>query len=362
MIPIAKPLIGEEEIEGVVNVLRSGIIAQGPRVKEFEERFAEMVGTRHAIAVTNGTAALDLALKAAGIGPGDEVITTPFTFIATSNSVLFQGARPVFVDIEEDTYLIDVTKIEERITPRTRAILPVHLYGQTADMDAINEIAEEHGLKVIEDAAQAHGATYHGRKAGSMGLAGTFSFYATKNITSGEGGMITTDSDEMNEKLRLLRNHGQSERYIHRILGYNLRMSDIMAAIGLAQMKKMDVFNEKRRQNAAFITSVIEEIEGLESPVERSGRLHVYHQYGFRVTDEYHMSRDELLEKLNRAEIGARKGYFMPIYEQPFYRDMGFPQDCPVAKKVLDQLIELPIHPAITDEELKYMADTLSSA
>ncbi len=362
MIPIAKPLIGDEEIEGVVNVLKSGIIAQGPRVKEFEERFAEMTGTKYAVAVSNGTAALDLALKAAGIGPGDEVITTPFTFIATSNSVLFQGAKPVFVDIEEDTYLIDPTKIEEKITDRTKAILPVHLYGQTADMDAINEIAERHGLIVIEDAAQAHGATYHGRKAGSMGLAGAFSFYATKNMTSGEGGMIITDSDEMSEKLRLLRNHGQSERYIHRILGYNLRMSDIMAAIGLAQLKKLDMFNEKRRENAAFITSVLNGIKGLKPPVEREGRKHIYHQYGFRVTEEYHLSRDGLLAKLNSAEIGARKGYFMPIYEQPFYREMGFPQDCPVAKRVLDELIELPIHPALTKEELEFMAETIRAA
>ncbi len=362
MIPIAKPLMGDEEIEGVVNVLKSGIIAQGPRVKEFEERFAEMVGTEHAVAVSNGTAALDLALKAAGIGPGDEVITTPFTFIATSNSVLFQGARPVFVDIEEDTYLIDPAKIEEKITERTKAILPVHLYGQTADMDAINMIAERHGIPVIEDAAQAHGATYHGRKAGSMGLAGTFSFYATKNMTSGEGGMITTNSDEMDERLRLLRNHGQSERYIHRILGYNLRMSDIMAAIGLAQLKKLDMFNEKRRKNAAFITSVLNGIKGLKAPVEREGRMHIYHQYGFRVTDEYHLSRDELLAKLNGAGIGARKGYFMPIYEQPFYREMGFPQDCPVAKKVLDELIELPIHPALTEEELEFMAEAIRAA
>lgn len=362
MIPIAKPFIGDEEIESVVNVLKSGIIAQGPRVKEFEEKFAEMVGVKHAVAVSNGTAALDLALKAAGIEPGDEVITTPFTFIATSNSVLFQGAMPVFVDIEEDTYLIDPVKIEEKITERTKAILPVHLYGQTADMDAINEIAERHNIPVIEDAAQAHGAEYHGRKAGSMGLAGTFSFYATKNMTSGEGGMITTNSDEINERLRLLRNHGQSERYIHKILGYNLRMSDIMAAIGLVQLKKLEMFNEKRRKNAAFITSVLSGIEGLKAPVEREGRRHIYHQYGFRVTGEYQLSRDELLKKLNDAEIGARKGYFMPIYEQPFYKEMRFPQDCLVAKKVLDELIELPIHPALTEDELEYMANTIRAA
>jgi len=362
MIPIAKPLIGDEEIEGVIDVLKSGIIAQGPKVREFEERFAEMVGVKHAVAVSNGTAALDLALKAAGIGRGDEVITTPFTFIATSNSVLFQGARPVFADIEEDTYLIDPEKIEEKITKKTKAILPVHLYGQTADMDAINSIAERHGIKVIEDAAQAHGATYRGRVAGSMGLAGTFSFYATKNMTCGEGGMITTDSDEMDERLRLLRNHGQSERYIHKILGYNLRTSDIMAAIGLAQLKKLEMFNEMRRKNAAYITAVLRKIDGLKAPVEVEGRKHIYHQYGFRVTEDYHLTRDGLLEKLNKAGIGARKGYFMPIYEQPFYRDMGFPQDCPVAKKVLDQIIELPIHPALTEEDLKFMAETIKNA
>lgn len=219
MIPIAKPIIGEDEISTVTAVLRSGIIAQGRKVEEFEEAFAEFIGAKYAIAVNSGTAALHIALLAQGIGKGDEVITSPFTFIATANSILFTCAKPVFVDIEEDSFNIAPDNIDEKITPRTKVIMPVHLYGQPCDMKRIMRIAQEHGLIVIEDACQAHGAEYEGRKLGSFGT-GCFSFYPTKNMTTGEGGMITTNDKDIVEKARMIRSHGQRQRYLHEILGY----------------------------------------------------------------------------------------------------------------------------------------------
>ena len=250
MIPIAKPLIGDEEIEEVVKVLKSGFIAQGPKVAEFEEKFAEYIGVKHAVATSSGTTALHTALLALGIKAGDEVVTTPFTFAATSNSVLYVGAKPVFVDVNPETYNIDPEKIAEAITDKTKAIMPVHLYGQPADMDPIREIADENDLKVIEDAAQAHGAVYRGKMVGSMGDAACFSFYPTKNMTTSEGGMVTTDDGATADAARAIRAHGESQRYTHVMLGYNFRMTDVAAAIGLAQLKKLDTFNGKRIENA----------------------------------------------------------------------------------------------------------------
>ena len=230
-IPIAKPLLGEEELEAVARVLRSGILAHGPEVEEFEREFAEYVGVDHAVAVANGTVALDLVLRAYGIGPGDEVITTPFSFIATANAILYQGARPVFADIDPVTYTLDPDRVVEKITSRTRAIIAVHLYGHPADMKALREIAEDHDLILIEDAAQAHGAEAHGAKAGSLGDAAAFSFYATKNMVTGEGGMVTTNDRRIAERVRRLRNHGQAGKYRHVTLGFNYRMTSIAAAI-----------------------------------------------------------------------------------------------------------------------------------
>ena len=239
MISIAKPLIGEEEKQAVLEVLDSGMLAQGPRVKAFEEAFAEMCGVRYAVATSSGTTALHVALLAHGIGPDDEVITTPFTFIASANSILYTGASPQFVDIRSDTFNIDPELIEAAITPRTRAIMPIHLYGLMADMKPIMDIARGHKLAVIEDAAQAHNAMYKGQKAGSFGT-GCFSLYATKNMTSAEGGMVTTDDPEVAERVKLLRNHGMRVRYYHDMLGYNFRMTDLHAAVGLAQLRKLE--------------------------------------------------------------------------------------------------------------------------
>ena len=259
MINIAKPQLGEEEKKAVLEVLDSGMIAQGPRVKAFEEAFAAMCGVKHAIATTSGTTALHVALLAAGIGEGDQVITSPFTFIASANSILFTGARPVFVDIDPATYNIDAALIEAAITSHTKAILPVHLYGLSCNMNAIMAIAKKHNLLVVEDACQAHGATFRGKRVGSFGI-GTFSLYPTKNMTSAEGGMITTDDDAIAEKCHVLRQHGMRRRYYHDELGFNFRMTDVHAAIGLEQLKKLQARNDQRIVNARILSDYLKHV------------------------------------------------------------------------------------------------------
>lgn len=355
MIPVATPIIDEEEIQEVIKVLKSGFIAQGPRVAEFEEKFAAYVGTEHAVATSSGTTALHLALLAAGVGKGDEVITTPFSFAATANAALYVGATPVFADIDPLTYNIDPERIEELITPSTRAIIPVHLYGQPADMDPIMDLAADHDILVIEDAAQAHGAEYHGRKVGSMGDAACFSFYPTKNITTGEGGIITTDDDEIAEMARILRAHGETERYRHTYLGYNFRMTDISAAIGIAQLGKLEEFNSRRIENAAYLTSQLEDLEGVSTPHIAEGVRHVFHQYTLRVPG----SRDELMGFLNERGVGTGIHYPRPIYRQELYQRMGFDARCPVSEAAAAEVLSIPVHPALTSEELETVADTV---
>ena len=359
MIPIAKPFIGDEEIKEVEAVLRSGFIAQGPKVAEFEEKFAEYIGTRHAIATSSGTTALHVALLCAGIGKGDEVITTPFSFAATANSVLYAGGKPVFVDIDPKTYNINPEKIEEAITDKTKAIMPVHLYGQPADMDQICKIAEDHDLKVIEDAAQAHGAIYHGKKVGSIGDMACFSFYPTKNITTGEGGIITTDDDAFDKDARAIRAHGESERYEHVTLGYNFRMTDIAAAIGVIQLKRLEEFNEKRIENAEYLTEHINSIKGIESPYVAQNIRHVFHQYTVRVKDG---KRDELKEFLNNEGIGTGVHYPRTIYNQKLYEDLGYTADCPEAEKAAAEVLSLPVNPALSAEDFGKIVSVLQDA
>lgn len=351
MIPIAKPIIGNEEVEAVVEVLHSGRLAQGRRVEEFEEAFAAYIGTKYAVAVNSGTAALHLALLAHGIGEGDEVITTPFSFIATGNAILFTGAKPVFVDIDEKTFNIDPDGIEEKITPRTKAILPVHLYGQPCAMDKIMEIAEKHNLAVVEDACQAHGAEYKGRKVGSFGT-GCFSFYPTKNMITGEGGMVTTDNKEIAERVRLLRNHGQKERYFHVMLGYNLRMTDIAAAIGICQLKKLDDFNARRISNAQKLTEGLRNIKGIITPYASPEVKHVFHQYTVRVTGESVISRETLRQELNKLGINTEIYYPLPIHRQPFYRQLGYSEYLPGVEKAAQEVLSLPVHPSLDDNEI----------
>ena len=249
-IPIAKPNFNEEEEAAVKEVLKSGIIASGPKTKLFEKEYAEYIGVKHAIAVTNGTVALDVALKSLGIGPRDEVITSAFSFIASANCILFQNAKPIFADIDPKTFNIDPFDVAEKITAKTKAIIPVHIFGQPARMDALKEIAEDNRIALVEDAAQAHGAEYKEKKVGSIGDLGCFSFYATKNMTSGEGGIIATTDSKLADRARLIINHGQSKKYLHNILGYNYRMTEMCASIALVQLKKLDAFNTKRIENA----------------------------------------------------------------------------------------------------------------
>ena len=356
MIPIAKPIIGEDEINAVVEVMRSGVIAEGQKVKDFEANFADYVGTSYAVAVNSGTAALHAALLAHGIGSGDEVVTPPFTFAATSNSVLFTGAKPVFADIKEDTFNIDPEMILEKITPKTKAIIPVHLYGQAADMNAIMDIAADNDLVVIEDACQAHGATFEGKKVGSFGT-GTFSFYPTKNMTTGEGGIITTNDKEIAEKAKMIRSHGSRQRYYHEMLGYNLRMTDMAAAIGLVQLKKIDDFNNSRIKNAQYLTRQLNKAEGLSLPYVDMRCTHVFHQYTVRIKGN--TSRDEVASVLNNKGIGTGIYYPIAIHKQPFYKNLGYNDSLPVSERAAKEVLSLPVHPTINEMDLDTISGTL---
>jgi perosamine synthetase len=352
-IPIAKPGLGDEEKAAVMAVLDSGMLAQGRQVAEFEAQFSELCGVQHAVAVASGTAALWLALAAHGIGPGDEVITTPFSFIASANCILYVGAKPVFVDIEPDTCLLNPSGIEGRITERTRAILPVHLYGQPCDMIAIMEIARRHNLVVVEDACQAHGATEQGRPVGGFGT-GCFSFYATKNMTTGEGGMITTDDDALAERLRLLRNHGQSQRYEHTILGYHFRLTEMQAALGLVQLRKLPALTEQRIANAQYLS---ERLQGVTLPIVAPGRRHVFHQYTVRVAE----NRAALQQHLQQRGIGTSIHYPRPINHQPVYQSLGYRDGLPHAEVASRQVLSLPVHPALSHSDLDRIIAAVNS-
>ena len=344
MIPIARPQLGEEERDAVWEVMRSGLLAQGARVRELEERFAAMVGVDHAVAVSSGTAALHLALLGHGIGPGDEVVTVPFTFIASANSILYTGARPVFVDIDEASFNMDPALVEAAITPRTRAILPVSLYGNPADLPAIAAIAERHGLDLLEDAAQSHGAAIGDRRSGSWG-AGAFSFYPTKNMTTGEGGMITTADDELAERVRLLREHGMKVRYHHDMLGYNFRMTDVHASIGLAQLPKLPANNARRIEIAARYGR---ELRGVITPAVRDGVTHVFHQYTLRVS-----RRDEFADALRERGVGTGIFYPIPVHHQKPFVELGYGDlSFPVTDRLTEQVISIPVHPTLTDDEV----------
>lgn len=359
-IPIAKPVITGDELSAIGDVLRSGMLAQGRAVEEFERGFSEYIGAANAIAVSNGTVALDLALKAHGIGQGDEVITTPFTFIATANSILYQGAKPVFADVDEKTFNIRPEAVLEKITGKTKAVIGVHLFGHPFDVPALEEICGDHDIILIEDCAQAHGAEYRGKKAGSSGT-GCFSFYPTKNITTGEGGMITSGSANITEQCRLLRNHGQSSKYYHTVLGYNFRMTDIQAAIGLVQLKNLEEFNRKRIRNAAFLNSHIR-IDGLVLPSKEPDARHVYHQYVV-ITQKGCIDRDRFMKYLTANGIGCAVHYPLPIYMQPLYRGLGHTKEgagCPVADGLASSVLSLPVHPSLEQADLQYITDVIN--
>ncbi|ETA66820.1 putative PLP-dependent enzyme possibly involved in cell wall biogenesis [Methanolobus tindarius DSM 2278] len=353
MIPIAKPQLEEAEIEAVNNVLRSGIIAEGPRVAEFEQEFADYTGTEYAVAVNSGTAALHAALLAHGIGKGDEVITSSFSFIATANSILFTGAKPVFADIRADTFNLAPQLIEEKITASTKAIMPVHLYGHPADMEAMRDIAEDNDLILIEDACQAHGAIYNGKKVGSFGT-GAFSFYPTKNMTTSEGGIITTNSKEIADRARMIRAHGSRQRYLHEMLGYNLRMTDISAAIGMVQLKRLPSYIKARQRNAKLLTDKLQGIEGIECPAVRNGCQHVFHQYTIRTRN-----RDQLSDYLKEKGIGSGIYYPIPIHKQPYYKELGYKDNLLVTEKASREVLSLPVHPAVTENDINTITNAI---
>ena len=357
-IPIAKPVLGREEEEAIRKVLQSGMLVQAKTVKSFEKAFADYIGVEHGVAVTNGTLALDTIMKALKIGPCDEVIIPAFSFVATGNCVLFQRAKPVFADIDQRSFNIDPSDVNEKITAKTKAIIAVHLYGQPAKMEKLKEIAQDHDLFLVEDAAQAHGAEYKGRKAGGLGEVGCFSFYATKNMTTGEGGMITTNNDELARKARLLRNHGQTEKYHHAILGYNYRMTELSAAIGLVQLKKLEKINEKRIRNAKMLNEGIKKTHDLTPPYVEEHVKHVFYQYVVRVEENYPLKRNELANHLEKMGIGTAVHYPMPIYRQPLYHELGYDKTiCPVTEESCKQVLSLPVHPSVSDEDIQYITD-----
>jgi len=299
---------------------------------------------KHAVATSSGTSALLTALLAHRIGIGDEVITTPFTFIASANSILFTGARPVFADIEENSYNIDPDLVEKKVTQHTKAILPVHLYGNPCDMERIMELADRYGLVVIEDACQAHGASIDGKRVGSFGT-GCFSFYPSKNMTTGEGGMITTDDDGIAERVRLIRNHGQSQLYHHESPGYNFRMTELQAALGLVQLEKLPEWTRRRIDNARYLN---EALSNVITPRVKDGYVHVYHQYTIRVRGD----RDEAQQQLTTGGIGARVYYPLPVHRQPLYRQLGFNDSLPASERISQEVLSIPVHPGLTQGEL----------
>jgi len=345
----------KEEIDNAIkNVLESGYFILGENVKLFEDEFSRYCNAKYGIGVASGTDALQLALRACGISRGDEVITVSNTAFPTAIAISYTGAKPVFVDVDE-TYTMDASRVEEKINEKTKAILPVHLYGQPADMDPILEIAKKHDLYVIEDACQAHGAEYKGRKVGSIGDIGCFSFYPTKNLGAyGDGGFITTNNEELAERLKLLRNYGQIERYNHAIKGYNSRLDEIQAAILRVKLKRLDKWNELRRRNAKLYSELIG--EKVIVPFERENSTHVYHLYVIRTKQ-----RDELRKWLKSRGILTDVHYPTPIHLQKAYADLGLGEgSLPVTEKYANEILSLPMFPELTEEEISHIADAIN--
>jgi UDP-4-amino-4,6-dideoxy-N-acetyl-beta-L-altrosamine transaminase len=366
-LPAFKPFINDAEINEVIDTLKSGWITTGPKVKLFEEEVQEFIGSKHAIAVSSCTSALHLSLVAYGVGSGDEVITTPFTFASTINVIIHQGAKPVFVDIDRETYNIDVTRIEDNITEKTRAIIPVHYAGHPCEMDDLMEIAQKYDLIIIEDAAHAFSALYKGRKIGTIGHITCFSFYATKNLTTGEGGMITTNDDEVAEKVRMLRLHGMSrdawKRYTSKgswyyevvYPGYKYNMTDIQAALGLAQLRKINHMQRRREEIAKMYNEAFDDLTEVIIPQVKDYVRHSWHLYPILLeTNLLKINRNTFIEALKAENIGTSV-HFIPIHLHPYYREKyGFKQgDFPNAEYVYEREISLPIYPSMTDEDVE---------
>ncbi len=353
MIPISAVRLGPEAERLAVEVIRSGMLAQGPVVQRLETRFAELVGARHAVAVNNGTTALVAALQVLDLEPGDEVITSPFTFVASLNAILEAGATARFADVTPDDFCVDPDAVAAAIGPRTRALMPVHLYGQAADMSALAALSVGTGLHLVEDAAQAHGATVGGRGAGTFGL-GCFSFYGTKNLTTGEGGMITTDDDALADRLRVLRNQGMRARYQYEMAGHNYRLTDLQAAIALPQLTDYPAVLAGRRRNAARLNEGLGDVAGLRVPRAMPGREHVWHQYTVLLTDDAPVDRNELITRLTEKGVGCGVYYPRLVFDYDCYREHprvvidGFP----VARSVTERCLSLPVHQHLSESDV----------
>jgi dTDP-4-amino-4,6-dideoxygalactose transaminase len=366
-IKLAQPTVDDDEVQAVADALRSGQLAQGPRVQAFEQAFEKLADVKHAVAVNSGTAALHVALLAHGIGPtaggspDDEVIAPAFSFAASANCVLQAVAKPVFVDVRESDFNIDVAQVEAAITPRTRAVIAVHLYGQPCEIGALAAISGRRGIVLIEDAAQAVGATFGEKPMGSWSTA-AYSFYATKNLFTGEGGMVTTSDGAIAERARLFRSQGERTRYVTDELGWNYRMTEPAAALGLAQLPKLAARNERRAANARTLTQLLADIEGVALPAELPGRTHVWHQYTVRVTAGREV-RDRLQAALRERGIESAVFYPAPIHRQPLYQRLGYGDlRLPVAERLADEVLSLPVHPGLSDDDLRTIATAVRDA
>lgn len=359
LIPIAKPVFADKEIKDLVKILKSGHVRQGRKTEEFERRFCEKVGCMHAYAVNSGTAALHTALLSI-LKPGDEAIVPAFTFIASASTIYFSNARPVFADINEETFTIDPEDVKEKVSPRTKAIVPVHLFGHGADMKALQEIAQDHDLYIISDSAQAHGTKVNEKDVGSFDDLNCYSFYATKIITTGEGGIVTTNNEELYERGKLIRSHGQKSKYYHTLLGLNYRMTDISAVLGLNQLERLESFVEKRRQNAMTLTQGIRKINGIRPPVVKSNVHHSFCQYSVLMDlHEYKCSRDEFLEALKAENVGCSVHYPIPLTKQPAFIGILKVNECPVAEDVSKRIFSIPVHPHLESVDLKKILEGL---
>ncbi len=359
IIPIAKPLIGTEEKMRVLEVLDSGELAPGFWTKEFESSFASYLGTKHAVAASSGTTALSATVEGIGLVPGDQAFTTPFTFVSTASVLVARGVVPIFVDIDYETFNLDPGKLAEAMEryPNAKCVMVVHLFGLPANIKAIVKLAKERNIVVIEDCAQAHGAMVEGRHVGTFGKAGAFSFYGSKNITTGEGGMVVTDDDELAKGVRMFINHGQGERYRYEVLGHNFRMSNINAAIGFEQLKKLDFINRKRRENAMYYRQHIDN-PLVFLPEEPDGYYHVYHQFTVRVMGD----RDRFVQHLMRRGVGCGIYYPSCLMDQPLFRSVEFiDTGVDVARKVAKQVVSLPVHPALDLDELEKVIEAVNS-
>jgi len=361
---ISKIKISQSEKEAVLRVFDSGMVVQGPKVVEFENKFAKFCGAKYAVAANTGTAALHMACYAVGIGSDDEVVTTPFSFVATANCILMSGAKVVFADIDEKTFNLDPKEVKKKLTKKTKAILPVDLYGQVYDYKELKKMTKKKGIFLIEDACQAVGAEGFGRGAGRLGDIGCFSFYATKNIMTGEGGMLVTDNKKFAERARRFRHHGQEEgkRYDYLDLGYNYRMTDFVAALGVEQLKKVRKLNSLRARNAHYFLENLKGIKGLVLPRVIKGRSHVFHQFTIRVTLGFKLSRDSLVNYLGKRNIFCGIYYPRPLHLFPHLRKLGFKKgDFPVAERMVGEVVSLPVHPFLTQAELDYIVRTIKS-